>query len=393
MGIRLEPAWWRWRQRARRFPGRFEEPSWHAGDHERLLAASLDWGGANLTQVSEPSAARAGQYSFDDAPSLLGLVPGTLAYDRALAELRERGYTILPWLLDKDRADLLSEHLSSPELTLIGDDPSLDGRPATISFAGPLAEKYDEAVSDILSSSEAVSLVLDRGVLRAAQDYLGSVPKIEICAWAFSLPASRASTHAATVFHFDLDRTRCLKILLSLTDVTPSTGADVFLPGIQRDNAVPLNLRNRGYARMTGDDVRAGYQEEMWTTIRGGRGTILLKDTREVHKGLPVPPPENSRPRCLHSKVSSSARWGVRRPRARSRAFMNSGHCPVHPRSGTSTSAVPRKAPGDSPDHLRPESRGAEESESAHTFDQALPSPLAAEGSGPLITANERPLP
>lgn len=319
-------------------------------------------------------------------------MPGTTAYDRALTELRVRGYTVLPWLLDKDQADLLSEHLNSSALKLIDDDPSLDGRAATISFAGALAEECNEAVSGILPSPEAMSLVPGRGVLRSAQDYLGSVPKIDICASSFSLPDDRTSTRAATVFHFDLDLTRLVKIFLFLTDVTPNTGTKVIVPGAQRDNVVALSLRKRGYARMTDDGVRAAYPEETWTTIRDARGTILLEDNREVHKELPTPPPENSRSRCLRSKVSSSARWGIGRSRRRSRTFMSSGNSSLHSRSDTSASAVPRKPPGDFPDHLRSASRAAGRSESAPTFDQAVPSPLPAEGFGPLITANERSL-
>ena len=73
--------------------------------------------------------------------------------------------------------------------------------------------------------------------------------------------------------------------------------------------------------------------------------------------------------------------------------FMSSGNSSLHSRSDTSAPAVPRKPPGDFPDHLRSESRGAGRSESAPTFDQAVPSPLPAEGFGPLITANERSLP
>jgi hypothetical protein len=292
MGIKQQLSWWRWRRMAQRFPDRFDEwlrdPTRQAGDHELLLAAFLDSGGAALTRASELSAAREGVYGFDDEPSSIGLQPSAPEYAHAITELREQGYTVLPWRLDEDRAARLTEHLSSTELTLISDDPSLDGRSARISYDNPLAEKYDVDVSDILSSHDAVELMLDRGVLRLAQDYLGSVPKIDICASWFSFPVNRASARAATMFHFDLDRTRWLKIFFFLTDVTPTTGAHVFIPGTQRDSAIPVDLRKRGYARMTDGDVRSACPEDLWTTIGGPRGTILLEDTRGIHKGLPV---------------------------------------------------------------------------------------------------------
>ena len=292
MGIKQELSWWRWRRMAQGFPNRFDEwlrdPSWESGDHELLLAAFLGSGGAALTRASELSAARAGLYGFDDQSSSIGLQPSTPDYDAALSELRTQGYTVLPWRLDEDRSARLTEHLSSPELTLVSEDPSLDGRSARISFDSPLAEKYDVTVPDILSSHDAVELMLDRGILRLAQDYLGSVPKVDICASWFSFPVNRASARAATMFHFDLDRTRWLKVFFFLTDVTPTTGAHVFIPGTQRDSAIPVYLRKRGYARMTDGDVRSAYPEDTWTSIGGPRGTILLEDTRGIHKGLPV---------------------------------------------------------------------------------------------------------
>ena len=70
--------------------------------------------------------------------------------------------------------------------------------------------------------------------------------------------------------------------------MTPTTGAHVFVPGTQRDGAIPINLRKRGYARMEDDDVRAACLEDTWTAIGGPRGSILLEDTRGIHKGLPV---------------------------------------------------------------------------------------------------------
>ncbi len=292
MNIRQHLAWLRWCHRARQFPQRFDEwlrePGWQAGDHELLLGAFLKSGGVALTRASELTAAKSGRYSFDDTPSSIGLNPGTPEYASALGALRERGYALLPWRLDGARTDLLSKHLSLPELTLVSDDPSLDGRQARISYESPVAEKYDVGVPDILSCPEAVDLMLDRGVLALAQDYLGSVPKIDICASWFSFPVDRASARAATMFHFDLDRTRWVKVFYFLTDVTPRTGAHVFIPGTQRDGAVPLTLRRKGYARMTDDEVRASYPEESWATIGGPRGTILLEDTRGIHKGLPV---------------------------------------------------------------------------------------------------------
>lgn len=292
MGIKQELAWRWWRRKAHGFPRRFEawlrNPDWLPGDHEVLLAAFLSSGGAALACATQASASRSGCYLFDDQSSSIGLQRGGQEYDRAMMALRTEGYAILPWRLSDERVQALSQHLQTPTLTLRSDDPSVNGLREHVSFDNPRAEKYDVPVSSILASSDATELMLDRGILQFAQDYLGSIPRIDICAAWFSFPMHRASNEAATTFHFDLDRTRWLKVFFFLTDVTPTSGAHVFIPRTHRDGAIPLRLRKRGYARMDDDDVRAFFPEETWAIIGGRRGTILIEDTRGIHKGLPV---------------------------------------------------------------------------------------------------------
>jgi hypothetical protein len=290
--MREQIAWWRSRWRARKFPHRFEEwllePNWRAGDHELLLAAFLESGGSALIGASELSPTPFRRYEFDDQPSAIGLNPGTEEYERALVELNDRGYTVLPWRLDDEMVEMLYRHLASPKMTIRSDDATINGQIEDLSYDHPTAEKYDVPVASILDSPEAVELMLDRGVLTFAQDYLGSIPRLDICAAWFSFPVQRASSEAATMFHFDLDRTKWVKVFYYLTDVSPTTGAHVFLSGTHKDNALPKAMRKRGYARMSDDYVRSAFPEEAWKTISGSRGTILVEDTRGIHKGLPV---------------------------------------------------------------------------------------------------------
>jgi len=292
MGIKSRIAWYRGRQKARHFLARFDEwrakPSWEVGDHQGLLQAFLQSGGSALSTASDRYGAVQERHAFDDKPSSIGLRPGTKDYEQALNQLREEGFTILPWRLDESMAEKLSQHLEGPKMTLRSDDPAINGRKAYLDLNNPEAEKYDVPLAHILSSPQAVELMLDRGIMSLAQDYLGSVPRIDICASWFSFPVQRASSEAATMFHFDLDRTKWLKVFFFLTDVTSSTGAHVFLPGTHRDGGIPIQLRKLGYSRLSDNLVRSSFPEENWTTVSGPRGTILIEDTRGIHKGIPV---------------------------------------------------------------------------------------------------------
>lgn len=276
------------------FEERFEtylaSGQWHEGDGESLLSAFLQSGGAWLTAASDRVTALGQAYDFDEAVDTLGLWAQPGSFDRALADLTRDGYALCDVTMPDAVVDDLSSYFAQAPCTLTSDRPTGlgPGQTVTVDFADPMAEKYAVTTKATLDSPTVRSLLLDQGLLRIAQAYLGSVPIVDIVIAWYSFPSVAASVEAGQLFHFDLDRIRWLKAFLLLTDQDEQTGAHVYVPGTHRDHGIDASLLRKGYARLQDDEVARVHARETWKTMSGRRGVILLEDTRGLHKGLPV---------------------------------------------------------------------------------------------------------
>ena len=264
--------------------------AWESGDGEALLNAFLESGGTWLTAASERVAANGVTYDFEEADDTLGLWSAPGSFERALASLRTDGYALCDVRIPDATVDELAGYFAGAPCTLTSDRPTglAPGETVQVDFDNPLAEKYAVTTKATLSSPTVRSLMLDQGLLRIAQSYLGSAPIIDILIAWYSFPAADASREAGQLFHFDLDRIRWLKAFLLLSDQDEETGAHMYVPGTQRDKGIDSSLLRKGYARLQDDEVARLYPRSTWQTMKGRRGVVLLEDTRGLHKGLPL---------------------------------------------------------------------------------------------------------
>ena len=258
------------------------------GDARALVDAFLKSSGAWLSDASRAIAARTPKYDFSDAQDILGLwrEPGSL--DATLASLHRDGYAILDVQLPAETIATLSSDFEKAPCTLTSDkktDLTPNDR-VRVDMQNPLAEKYAVDTNALVHNPKVRELLLDRGLLQIAQEYIGSAPVVDIITAWYSFPTDTPSHEAAQLFHFDLDRVRWLKAFFLLTDQTAETGAHVYIPGTQRDAGIHRRLLERGYARLEDDDVAQFYPRSTWKTMEGVKGTILLEDTRGLHKGI-----------------------------------------------------------------------------------------------------------
>jgi len=257
------------------------------GDSRALVDAFLKSGGEWLTDGSRSIAARTPKYDFSDADDVLGLWrrPGSL--ETTLGLLRRDGYAILDVELPAETVASLSRDFSDAPCSLTSDKKVEIGPNdrVQVDIANPLAEKYAVDTNALVQNPTVRQLVLDRGLLQIAQEYIGSAPIIDIITAWYSFPTATPSHEAAQLFHFDLDRVRWLKVFFLLTDQTLETGAHTYIPGTQRDGGIDPRLLGRGYARLEDDDVAAFHPQSTWKTMEGTKGQILLEDTRGLHKG------------------------------------------------------------------------------------------------------------
>ena len=77
-----------------------------------------------------------------------------------------------------------------------------------------------------------------------------------------------------------------MKVFFLLTDQTIETGAHVYVPGTHVDRGIPRELLDRGYARLEDHEVTRHFPEKTWKTMEAPAGSILIEDTRGLHKGI-----------------------------------------------------------------------------------------------------------
>lgn len=257
-------------------------------DHQLLLSAFLASRGRSLTWANDVLATSRPKVAFDDAPDTLGCGNDTSLVDSAVTALQQQGYFQMPIMLSTEMQHVLIKHLSSQECRLVSDDASKNGRVDYINWLDPQAEVYQLEESRVVSNNLIQRLLIDRTLLTIAQSYLEVLPSItNAMAW-FTFPRETASDQAAQMFHFDLERIKWLKVFFFLTDVTDESGPHIFIPGTHRDAAIPRALLDHGYDRMSDDDVAGFFPRDIWQKMLGVKGSILLEDTRGLHKGTPV---------------------------------------------------------------------------------------------------------
>jgi hypothetical protein len=120
-------------------------------------------------------------------------------------------------------------------------------------------------------------------------------------------------SHAAQFFHFDMDRIKWLKIFVYLTDVLPENGPHSFVKGSHRSGGIPPRLLLRGYERLTDEEVRQCYSDDTCLALSAPRGSIIVEDTRGLHKGANV----RGAPRLVLQLQLSNTLFGAKYPRAR----------------------------------------------------------------------------
>ncbi len=128
-----------------------------------------------------------------------------------------------------------------------------------------------------------------RSIIAVAQSYLRCKPIFDVMAmWWHTAFSKQPDKDAAQFYHFDMDRIKWLKFFIYLTDVGPANGPHSFVKGSHRTGGIAGQLRAKGYARLTDEEVQACYPPERFVEFCALRGTVLAEDTRGLHKGKHV---------------------------------------------------------------------------------------------------------
>lgn len=221
-------------------------------------------------------------YALDAQPSVVpGLDPAGVA--RVVQHLDQDGYhnfgAVIPDPLCQELVDFA---LRTP-CGVIRDDATTFDMPEERVFDPqcPVGVAYHARFQDIVEQPAAQRLVADPGLLAIAQGYFRAKAVQDLVALWWSAPGTKPSHIAAQLYHFDMDRVKFLKFFVYLTDVGEENGPHCFVAGTHRRVPKPL----RAERRFTDEEVFACVPRDREIVFKGPRGTLIVEDTRGLHKG------------------------------------------------------------------------------------------------------------
>lgn len=226
--------------------------------------------------------------SLEETNGILGVINEEKS-QILVRQLREDGYLIFPSALSSEVCDELVDFaMSTPAVVRPMDYETSYASPRESMFeiSRPIAARYDYKTSDLLENINVQALLADTSLIHIAQEYLGCAPISDVMGmWWHTNYLDRPDSEAAQYFHFDMDRPKWLKVFIYLNDVEQENGPHNFVKGSHKMGGIPFKLLRKGYARQTDHEVAQEYPKERIKSFSAPRGTVIVEDTRGLHKG------------------------------------------------------------------------------------------------------------
>lgn len=206
--------------------------------------------------------------------------------------IRRDGFHVFPEIIEPEAIAELYHFATTQKAKvrpLVDQGPDYILPEHVIDLTAPLGIRYDFAESQVVRIPAAQNLFTDPSIVALAQEYLQCAPVLkQVAMWWHTDFSKEANNESATMWHFDMDYIRWLNFFFYLTDVTPDSGPHAFVRGTHRPLTIPRRLLRRGYARITDEEIQTNYPIEDIRQFVGKKGTLIVEDTRGLHKGTAV---------------------------------------------------------------------------------------------------------
>lgn len=205
----------------------------------------------------------------------------------AADQIRENGFVAFPARVPRLVVDGLTEYALTND-AVIAPKPENGPERAIFDPNKPLGPAYWFDESTLMHSPIIQDLMCDHSILSIVQNYLQCLPILDIVGmWWSSAAIKDRSLQGLNgqLYHFDMNRVKWLKVMFYLTDVDSDGGPHCFIKGTHKAGTQPKEILSKGYARITEEDIERLYPGDRKTEILGPRGTLLIADTRGLHKG------------------------------------------------------------------------------------------------------------
>ena len=252
--------------------------------HHILLKVFETFGGIFNPIISKILGLR--KLKFDNSNGLLAKFSGT-ELDKAQLHLKKEGYVVFENVLTPDLCNSFIEMSQKiPGKNRIMDEEQGEARSMFFERNNPKSVRFDYSGSDLLSTNIVQELISDTSIIDFAQKYLGAAPILDLIAmWWHTTFSDLPDKQAAQWFHYDMDRVKWIKFFFYLTDVDSNSGPHTFVPKTHRRFGIPFKLRRKGYTRLSDLEVEEFLPSRNWKEFVGKRGTLIVEDTRGLHKG------------------------------------------------------------------------------------------------------------
>ena len=222
---------------------------------------------------------------------LLGDMSGA-GGQKALLQLKEKGYVSFERALSVEACErLMNFALYTPAVVrpMDGEAKSAESKVAIFEEGEPKAVRYDYMAHDLLANDDVQKLLSDGSLLALAEMYLNARPRFDVLSmWWHTSFHSQPDSEAAQFYHFDLDRLKWLKVFIYLTDVGPQNGPHSFIEGSHVPRGIPQKFLEKGYVRLSDEEVLSNYGAGKEIRFAAPKGTVIVEDTRGLHKGNAV---------------------------------------------------------------------------------------------------------
>lgn len=175
----------------------------------------------------------------------------------------------------------------------------------------PKATKFSYDSNELIKIHLIQKLAFDRNILNIAQNYLGSLPILDIVTCWWLSETEYADEVAAQAWHFDLDRPKWIKVFFLLTDCDKNNGGHKFIRKSHISKNIPKEIRDMGYTRLNDELISKYYNKEEIVSFDEKSGAIFFEDTRGLHKGSRL---KNKKRLMLQFQYSSSL-FGTKHPK------------------------------------------------------------------------------
>ena len=236
---------------------------------------------------------------------------------KLLMQLEEKGYVSFERALPIDACErLMNFALHTPAMVrpMDGEAKSVESKAAIFEENEPKAVRYDYMPNDLLANQDVQKLLSDGSLLALAEMYLNARPRFDVLSmWWHTSFHAQPDSEAAQFYHFDLDRLKWLKVFIYLTDVGPKDGPHSFIEGSHITGGIPQKLLNKGYVRLSDEEVLSNYAASKEIRFAAPKGTVIVEDTRGLHKGNAV----SGNSRLILQLQLSNSLFGTTYPKSR----------------------------------------------------------------------------